>query len=200
MNKMTESFWKVFVSSPWAEPLWRQVPPCTGWSSPGTLPSWMASWGRRWQISSSGSLWLSKTQSWTVQRLEPGPWATLAPRRAPGWWRAALSPVPWRQDSVRVHPPPPGPLHRQVLLQPRISRVTARRCKKIIIRAKLFTDSHNEKAVKLNTWGLSVQIKSHPPLPPGALDDSSCSVPSSDPIPDQPGPHRCRQFKTSYVF
>lgn len=44
---------------------------------------------------------------------------------------------------------------------------------------------------------ICVLSKSHPPLLPGALDDCSCSVPSLEPPPDQPGPHRCRTQKTS---
>lgn len=42
--------------------------------------------------------------------------------------------------------------------------------------------------------------KSHLPFPPRVLDDCSCSVPSLDLLPDQPGPHCCRQQKTYSRF
>lgn len=116
-------FFKV-LKSPWVEPVWKQAPACTGWSPPYILPSWMAGWGTSSQTPTSGSLWPSRKRWWMEQRPEPGPGATHAPWQALGCWRAAPSPFPWQQGSVRGLPPPQGPSHHPVLPQPRISTGT----------------------------------------------------------------------------
>lgn len=96
-------------ASPWAEPVWRPAPGCTGWSPPYTPPSWRAGWGWPSQTSSSAGQWPSWTQLWTGRRPGPGPWAILALWRAPGCGRAARSLAPWRRRSVLGPLPLPGP-------------------------------------------------------------------------------------------